>query len=106
VTKPIKPSEAAVLKRASIPDRVIAIVNSHIAKNFDDSGRAVVKQDDIVASIRADDTLDSTRIFEDNWLDFEPLFREAGWAVVYDKPGYNENYRPYFVFTERASAPS
>jgi hypothetical protein len=32
-------------------------------------------------------------------LDIEPIYREAGWIVEYDKPAYCENYDANFTFT-------
>ena len=30
--------------------------------------------------------------------------REAGWDVVYDKPGYCEDYKAFFIFKEKKSS--
>ena len=40
----------------------------------------------------------SKTIYDNNWLDIEDIFREAGWKVTYDKPAYNESYDAYFKF--------
>lgn len=37
-------------------------------------------------------------ILGNGWLDFEVVYEEAGWDVVYDKPGYNESYGANFTF--------
>ena len=31
----------------------------------------------------------------------EPLYREKGWNVEYDKPGYNEFYKARFIFKKK-----
>lgn len=38
------------------------------------------------------------QIFDNGWLDVEELYREAGWAVEYDKPGHGETYPARFEF--------
>lgn len=31
-------------------------------------------------------------------LDVEQAYREYGWNVKYDKPGFNESYESFFIF--------
>jgi hypothetical protein len=38
------------------------------------------------------------KIFNDKLLDVEPIFRDAGWTVIFDKPAYNESYSSTFEF--------
>jgi len=40
-------------------------------------------------------------IFDNHWLDVEPIFEDCGWKVEYDKPGFNENYPATFKFTPK-----
>jgi len=40
-------------------------------------------------------------IFEKNFLDFESVFRNVGWSVEYDKPGYCESYDAFFTFKKK-----
>jgi hypothetical protein len=40
-------------------------------------------------------------VFDNQWLDIEDIYREAGWKVSYDKPAYNETYKAYFTFSRR-----
>ena len=40
-------------------------------------------------------------IFANSWLDVEDIYRNAGWDVEYDKPGYCENYEAHFVFRKK-----
>ena len=37
-------------------------------------------------------------LFDNNWLDIEPIYRRAGWVVEYDKPAYCEDYPATFTF--------
>lgn len=102
MVQPITPDEAVVRKGAIIPDFVIESFNELIAENLTLSGRAVISQDDVVSRILSKCTLATDRqsIYERKWLDVEPLYRAAGWHVVYDKPAYYESYEPTFTFTK------
>jgi hypothetical protein len=42
----------------------------------------------------------SEEILEKRWLDFESIFRNAGWKVKYDSPAWDENYEQYFEFSK------
>ena len=61
-----------------------------------------MKQDLFVDEILkcAPEELQVTRsmIFEKHWLDFEDIYRKAGWFVNFDKPAYNETYDAFFEF--------
>lgn len=96
MTKPLKPSEVVSSKK--FPEFVIGAFNAEIAKNFL-NGRATVKQCDVVARISALG-YSSREIYDNKWLDIEDTYRAEGWAVSYDKPGYNETYEAYFIFAQ------
>lgn len=94
---PIKPEEVT----HNIPDFVIEAVNKLIREKWNGK-EAIIKQDEIMELISSDD-IDNDKpsrymIYANHWLDFENLYRKAGWIVMFDKPGYNENYPPYFKF--------
>lgn len=60
-----------------------------------------VLQKDVVSRVLLKDpTITSDALFKNHWMDFEPLFRRAGWRVDYDRPGYCESYEPKFVFSK------
>lgn len=96
--KPIKPEDVLELKKVIIPEQVIGAFNHLIAKNFSD-GVAVVKQKDIVNEIIMRMQLEnSDEVFKNRWLDVEEIYRDSGWCVKYDKPGYNETYDAFYEF--------
>jgi hypothetical protein len=100
--KPITPDEAFELKKVNIPEYVIEIVNRLIIKNIQCGTKvkvAKIKQCDIVAEILKSHQMVESDIYENKMLDFEELYREQGWKVVYDKPGYNETYEATFEFS-------
>lgn len=98
--KPIKPQEVI----HTIPDFIIEAVNGLIQKKWDGE-EAIIKQDEIMELVTSDDSDDDKpsheEVYKRHWLDFEPLYEEVGWNVEYDKPGFNEFYKPYFRFTKQ-----
>lgn len=97
MTKPISPAEAIKQAIANIPDQVIETWNKMIVSKLV-QGTAVIHQDDIAKAIAKEMKCDEKKVFEQKWLDIEPLYEKQGWNVSYDKPAYNETYEAYFTF--------
>lgn len=111
--QPITPDEAKRLEGTNIPPLIIATINAMIVEKIS-GGRVVLKQDEVVERILLaikqekesygpnafPSWLDCTRadVFKNKWLDFEPVFRRAGWIVEFDRPGYNESYDANWTF--------
>ena len=99
----ITPSEARATK--VIPEFVLETVNELIVKKLGKSNSVSFTQEELINALFSKKGIPSTntsfrqRIFENHWLDFESIYEEAGWRVVYDRPGYNENYEASFKFT-------
>lgn len=98
MSKPITPAEAQVRKIAEIPSFVFTAVNALITQKLS-GNRAVIRQCDVLDEIAKHSDIPRSTIFEKHYLDFEPAYREAGWSVVYDGPGYCETYEPNWTFT-------
>jgi len=101
---PIKPSDVVELKRkVVIPEKVFDAFNELIAKYWTGSS-ARFTQDEVMRLVlkKFARTNNVTRrsVYDNRWLDVEPIYREAGWKVVYDRPGYNESYEPTFAFSK------
>ncbi len=96
--QPIRPSEIASEKATTAPDAVLRAFNALITENYSNSGAKILQKDVVGRLIAAG--LDRAEIFRRGWLDVEDIYREAGWKVKYDKPGYNETYDAYFVFSK------
>ena len=107
MTKPITPTEAIQRCQAMIPDFVLESVNELLVQN---ANKNVIrlKQDTVIELIIEKmltlnpDALESecrTTIFDNGWLDFEELYRQAGWVVEYYKPAYNETGNASFNFS-------
>jgi hypothetical protein len=95
--KPISPREAISSKQQAFPDFVIEVVNNLIRQKVNGKRPITVLQSDISSGIRAR----SNGKWEDWWLDFEDIYRDQGWTVEYDRPGYNESYPATFKFTPK-----
>jgi hypothetical protein len=103
--KPITPEEAAIANKdyqiGRIPNFVVAAVNRLLTQNYNKTYITLL-QKEILHAI-AEEVQDFSeefreQLFANKWLDFEPYFREHGWVVEYDRPGYNESYEPCFTF--------
>lgn len=97
MVEPISPSDV----KKFIPDFIIETVNKLIVEKWD-GDEAVILQDDIMDIVSSNDPDNDKpsrqEVFDKGWLDFEPLYRERGWSVEYDKPGFNESYKAKFIF--------
>jgi len=100
-SKVISPDE--INFEESIPEFVIEAVNNLLKKEY--RGRSTtILQKEIMAEVmrlRPDLSLSREDIYKNHWMDFEPLFRENGWDVSYDRPGYNESYEASFKFSKK-----
>lgn len=97
--RPINPEEIAELKLQLIPDAVIEVVNALLAKKAGQGSRIVLTQTEIVRDL-VKRGFSKNELFEQHYMDFEPIYRNAGWDVVYDGPAYNESYEPTFTFSK------
>lgn len=112
--KPITPKEAVAARSASIPEKVIEIVNESIVSNLSVSGgttTATVKVKEVKKAILKDSALCDIlhqkypeEAFERaieliGWLDFESRYRLAGWSVKYHSPDYTQRFDAYYEFS-------
>ena len=97
--KPITPEEARNEAKSNIPEFVIIGVNNAIKSHYHKSG-FTIKQKDILAEIMkvAPDDMTNNEIFENHWMDFEDLYKNFGWNISYDSPGYCESYDEKYEF--------
>ena len=93
MTSPIRPED--IVK--TVPDEVIQVFNEMISEAWDGNS-ATLKQNDVAPRIADRMECSRAHVFKKGWLDIESLFRDAGWEVEYDKPGYNESYGAAFTF--------
>lgn len=96
VVKPLSPQDLA--GRLCIPDFVIEAVNELLRKHYDGHGCTITLKE-VEAAIEKAKPQEA--VWQKNWLNFETLFRENGWSVDYDQPGYNETYAAHYRFSRR-----
>lgn len=96
MSKPKRPEDVGAAKADYIPAVVFDAFNAEIAERY--SGRsATVMQEAVVARLVAAG-FKRSEIFGNGWLNVEEAYREAGWEVRYEKPGYNESGPTLFEF--------
>lgn len=95
----ITPDEVRKSRKDYIPEVIFKEINKLlIVENFD-GVESKVYQEDIINRVCTGETgLTSSKIFEKHYLDIEDIYKDAGWKVTYDKPGYCETYKAYFIF--------
>ena len=108
--RPITPDEVAKKKVDVVPEQAIEAFNNMIAQTWDGvrAEFTVVEVREMMINLlgRARGLPDSENmrkqlkdeILDKGYLNVEPLFRESGWNVVCDVPGYNESYPSKFIF--------
>lgn len=94
------PEDAAKVKTAHIPEYVFQAFNELLAERYD-WNCIEIPQDQVVNRIlrlSSSEVLTRHDIFDNRWLDVEDIYEANGWSVEYDKPGFNESYKPFFKF--------
>lgn len=98
MTEPIKPSEIKQI----IPEFVIKGANECIQKHYHHLDKTShFTQDELIECIlkyKPNEEISKQTLFDNNWLDIEPIYIIAGWEVVYDRPAYYEGYPANFTF--------
>ncbi len=97
--KPYSPEEAMVAGIAGIPNEVIEVVNALLAEGSRAGSKSVIIGQPELVKLLAEKGLTPQQLDKNNWLDFEQLYRDQGWTVVYDRPGYNESYDAGWEFS-------
>ena len=96
--RPITPEEVRARRIDFIPSIIFETINTMICEKFDGKS-ATLRQNDILNEVCNECSgLTRQEIFKKHYLDIEPFYREQGWKVEYDKPGYNESYPATFTF--------
>jgi hypothetical protein len=106
--KAFSPAEAKGNKINVVPKELLQAVNELLSERYVDYGEIHIKLKDVKA--RCKKILGVDEMFSginpmDSWpegvWDFEPIYRQAGWKVSYDNPGYNESYDGFYIFNQK-----
>ena len=100
--KPISPAE--VLGVHDVPDEVRTVVNKLLVERYDGHNarlfRYEVVRQALAMMTKGGAIVSRSDFFERRWLEFEQLYKEQGWNVVYDKPDKRgDEYEPCWTFT-------
>lgn len=95
--KPISPGDLL----DDIPEYVIDIINKLIKQRYRRIDRqSIILQEEIITNIiSVTDCLTEDDIKYSGWLDFENIYRDAGWTVVYKKLDWALN-KVQYTFTK------
>jgi hypothetical protein len=107
-SKPFSPEDAKAAKVHILPKPLLQAINELLAEKYRDKGPIHIKLKDLKARCRrilGVDEMFSGADPVDAWpnsvWDFEPVYRQHGWKVSYDSPGYNESYDGYYIFEKK-----
>jgi hypothetical protein len=105
----LSPDDILKEKINFIPPFVIEAVNRLLGQRFSGSSCVLLQKEVIALAEKIGveyrelpEGGNRQMFFERHWLDFEPVYRELGWRVEYDKPAYNETYEPSWTFSRSA----
>jgi hypothetical protein len=107
--KPLSASTITEQKLSSIPDEIIESVNALILNRWTGLKAQIMQKEIVEEYVRLKKNVGDEResqdirdeIFKKHWLDIEEIYRQEGWDVKYDRPGFDENYEAFFVFTKK-----
>lgn len=103
IINPIKPEEILNKKLETIPDAMIEAVNKLLAINWV-GNESRIRKDELLNEYfkitgETNDRHAHETLYHFHWLDFEPVFREAGWDVKYNQPSYgDDDFEPFYSF--------
>lgn len=104
VARPFSPADAKrAFENEVMPAAVINAVNELLTEHYESYSINLLKDDIIDRIIELDPKLDRQIIIDKNYLDFENIFREAGWNVEYNSPDYTESFPQSFTFKQKRS---
>lgn len=73
----------------SIPASIITAVNELLIKNFNADGTTIIFVKDILNLVCSEDENSGkptrNEVYDNRWLDFEPIYRCNGWRVSFHK---------------------
>jgi hypothetical protein len=101
--KVLTPKEAFERKKNEVPLKVIECWNDVVVKNLSKGSKISSKfnLEELKTYMEEKLSMNREEIQANGWFDLEDHFRKNGWSVNFDKPGYNEIYKAFFVLTEK-----
>lgn len=97
----ISPDEIMNNLEEIIPEAVIQAVNDLLKEKYRGSEASITINELITRICKIDNSLNEHIIYKNKYLDFESIFRQKGWNVVFNSPCRDENFKPYFIFSKK-----
>lgn len=100
---PIRPDQIGEHKAKIFPDFVLKAFNDLLAEKYSHGSAKIVQKDAVQRILQYGNMLPEEKsvIYNNGWLNVEEIYRDAGWKVKYDKPGYCESYDAFFEFSKK-----
>jgi hypothetical protein len=95
--KPLSPKDLKKNLDKAIPSFVITAVNKLLKKDFR-GGEVIIMKKDLMSEIKKIKEISDNELYDNKWLDFEPIFRKNGWNVTFESPDRGESFDDYFKF--------
>lgn len=99
MNKAMTPNEVLNKKNTSIPDFVIDAVNTLLIKKITSQQAKITLKEVEEGVVKNYRSVDLKVCFENNYFDFEEIYRDKGWIVTFDKSGHNESYDSFYTFS-------
>lgn len=102
----ISPQEAQKKHQQQIPQEVFDTWNEVIVSHLHQYSQRVESRfllKELSSKLSSKMHMNFETLKEKGYLDLEPFFRENGWSVDFDSPGYNESYDANFTFSAKKS---
>lgn len=104
--RPLTPKQVREMHEKTIPEEIIFAINRILAKaGSKPQIQVIIDQNEIIEQATNlmksnGKTVNRDDFFTNHWLDFEPIFRKAGWKVEFVKPSHNESFTAYWTFKD------
>ena len=99
--EPISPKDVVSYKEKVTPSIIIKTFNEVIAKAWNGS-QAIIYPQEILTLIQP--FLSNEELEDLNLGGVITIYKEKGWDIEVDRPGYNENYRTKYTFSKSSKS--
>ncbi len=101
VVEAITPDEVLKNRPKYIHPDIIRIVNEILSQKFIGIGSEVsIKRKTIeIAFLSRNPDFERSKLYDDKHMDFEDVFRKAGWKVSYHSPCRDESFEEHYNFS-------
>ena len=104
MNKALSPKEAITRAKNEVPELVVQAWNNLIVENLKVQGGKASSEfllEELANQITLIMSISYEQAKQKGWFDLEDIFRDKGWKVEFDRPGYNESYSPKFTFKSK-----